>query len=109
AHATGVTPMQDRHDVPPRLVRCPGRVALLAALCAAAWPVSAAEPARQKVPPDHAEQMARGQELFAKHVRGILTQHCVKCHGGEKLKGDFDLTTRESLLKGNGGDEPLVV
>ncbi|MDB5320848.1 MAG: Planctomycete cytochrome, partial [Phycisphaerales bacterium] len=28
----------------------------------------------------------------------ILTEQCVKCHGGEKTKGEFDLTTREGLL-----------
>src|SRR3954463_7022811 len=31
-------------------------------------------------------------------AREILVQHCVKCHGGEKTKGEFDLTTREGLL-----------
>ncbi|HEY7118535.1 MAG TPA: PSD1 and planctomycete cytochrome C domain-containing protein [Tepidisphaeraceae bacterium] len=36
--------------------------------------------------------------LFTGDVRGILIQHCVKCHGGEKTKGEFDLTTREGLL-----------
>src|SRR5690242_4353637 len=41
-------------------------------------------------------------------VREILNQHCVKCHGGEKTKGSFDLTTREGLL--HPGDEgPNVV
>jgi mono/diheme cytochrome c family protein len=36
--------------------------------------------------------------LFASDVRQILTQNCMKCHGGEKTKGEFDLTTREGLL-----------
>src|SRR6185295_16161114 len=30
----------------------------------------------------------------------ILETHCVQCHGGEKTKAGFDLTTRESLLRG---------
>jgi hypothetical protein len=46
--------------------------------------------------------------LFIDHVRPLLLQECVKCHGGEKIKGDFDLTTRESLLH-PGQDGPVVV
>src|SRR3954454_13750656 len=40
----------------------------------------------------------RSVALFESDVRQILTQNCVKCHGGEKIKGEFDLTTREGLL-----------
>src|SRR6476659_7596609 len=36
--------------------------------------------------------------LFQSDGRQILTQNCVKCHGGEKTKGEFDLTTREGWL-----------
>jgi mono/diheme cytochrome c family protein len=46
--------------------------------------------------------------LFTDHVRPILVQECLKCHGGEKIKGEFDLTTRESLLH-PGQDGPVVV
>jgi cytochrome c553 len=46
---------------------------------------------------------ADGQALFATEIRPVLTQHCLKCHGGEKIKGGFDLTTREGLL--HPGDE----
>lgn len=56
--------------------------------------------AQQAVPPDHAERMRKGLEMFRKDVAGILKEHCLKCHGGEKTKGDFDLVTREGLLKG---------
>lgn len=59
------------------------------------------------VPPDHAERMTRGLEVFQKQVRPLLTQHCLECHGGEKTKGDFDLTTREGLLMG-GAEGPAV-
>jgi hypothetical protein len=49
----------------------------------------------------------------AGHFRGargkLLTEHCVKCHGGEKgTKGDLDLATRETLLKG-GESGPAIV
>jgi mono/diheme cytochrome c family protein len=67
------------------------------ALCQAVGQTSA-----PKVPADHAERMAKGQELFTKHVRKILSERCLQCHGGDKIKGDFDLSSRESLLRGAG-------
>ena len=47
----------------------------------------------QQVPADHAERMTRGLKLFSEEVAGILKENCVKCHGGEKTRGDFDLGT----------------
>src|SRR3954468_15465852 len=41
--------------------------------------------------------VARGEGSFAE-VKQILVDNCVKCHGGEKTKGEFDLTSREGLL-----------
>lgn len=49
---------------------------------------------------DHAEKMARGLALFKKHVRPVLVQQCVKCHGGESIESAFDLNDREKLLRG---------
>src|SRR5207302_65517 len=46
--------------------------------------------------------------LFSSKVRPVLEAHCVKCHGGEATKGEFDLTTRQGLLHG-GGDGPAVL
>jgi cytochrome c553 len=77
--------------------------ALLALLAASSLP--AASP--PKIPADHAVQMARGRQLFTAHVRGVLLDRCVKCHGGEKTRGGLDLTSRETLLK--GGDNGSVV
>ncbi|MBC8243134.1 MAG: DUF1549 domain-containing protein, partial [Verrucomicrobia bacterium] len=59
------------------------------------------------VAPDHAEKMANGLKLFKNGVSRTLKQHCVKCHGGEKTRGEFDLTTREALLK--GGSEGVAI
>ncbi len=59
------------------------------------------------VAPDHALKMARGQEIFTKSIRALLTDRCLKCHGGEKTRSGFDLSTREGLL--NGGEKGLVV
>ena len=64
-------------------------------------------PAANVVPPDHAERMTKGLELFRTEVAGILKEHCLKCHGGEKTKGDFDLATREGLLLG-GAEGPAL-
>jgi hypothetical protein len=52
--------------------------------------------------------MARGRELFARHVRPLLSEHCLKCHGGDKTRSGLDLSTREGLLKG-GDNGPVVV
>ena len=42
--------------------------------------------------------MKAGMDLFGKSVRADLVKHCLKCHGGEAIKGDFDLSTRELLV-----------
>src|SRR5262245_33824682 len=60
------------------------------------------------LPPDHAQRFAVGLEMFEKDVKGLLTKHCVGCHGGEKTRGDLDLATREGLLKGGGTGPALV-
>jgi cytochrome c553 len=52
--------------------------------------------------------MTRGLETFQKQIRPLLAEHCVRCHGGEKTKGGFNLVTREDLLKG-GDDGPAVL
>jgi mono/diheme cytochrome c family protein len=74
--------------------------------------------ARAAVPADHAKQMAAGLELFKGGVAALLQENCLECHGGGKTKGDFDLATREGLLKGgadgvsvvagNGGESKLL-
>src|SRR5436190_7207001 len=74
------------------------RLALLvtaAALNTSAW---AAQDAATAI---HAADMEKGTALFNSDVAALLTEHCVKCHGGEKgNKGALDLTTRELALKG---------
>jgi mono/diheme cytochrome c family protein len=60
------------------------------------------------LPADHAERMTKGLELFQKQVKGILVENCVTCHGGDKVKGELNMVTREGLLKG-GADGVVVV
>lgn len=47
-------------------------------------------------------------KLFTNDIRPLLSQHCLKCHGGEKIKGEFDLSTREGLLH-PGHEGPNVI
>jgi mono/diheme cytochrome c family protein len=54
----------------------------------------------RQIDTDHAAKMAQGMELFTKHVRSVLIEHCVKCHGGQTVESEFDLTDREKLLRG---------
>jgi mono/diheme cytochrome c family protein len=46
--------------------------------------------------------------FFEKEVKPLLQQNCVKCHGGEKVRGALRLTTRETILKG-GDNGPAAV
>ncbi len=64
--------------------------------------------AEPPVAPDHAEKMAHGQEIFTKSVRALLTDKCLRCHGGEKTRSGLDLSSRDGLLKG-GDKGPVVV
>ena len=63
--------------------------------------------AAPKASEQHAKDMANGLALFKSDVRVVLKQHCVKCHGGDKTRSEFDLTTRAGLLK--GGEEGVTV
>ncbi|MBX9789346.1 MAG: PSD1 and planctomycete cytochrome C domain-containing protein [Pirellulales bacterium] len=58
--------------------------------------------------PNHAEKMARGLEVFRGQVRSTLKEHCVKCHGGQRIESEFDLTDRDRLLKGGALGAAIV-
>ncbi len=47
-----------------------------------------------------AQGTPEANQFFKEQVHPLLKAHCIKCHGGEKTKGGFVLTSRESLLKG---------
>jgi cytochrome c553 len=48
---------------------------------------------------DHPKKSKQGTLLFKKSVRSLLTTHCLKCHGGESVKADFDLSSRAALME----------
>ncbi len=56
---------------------------------------------------------AEGLKLFQSHVRTDLIHHCLDCHGGKSTKGNFDLTTRETLMDsgfvGESSDESYLM
>src|SRR5438105_3934746 len=66
------------------------------------------EPVKPEFDPAHAEKMQEGLTLFKAHVRGILIDNCVECHGGSEVESGFDLATRKALLRG-GAHGPAVV
>lgn len=73
-----------------------GRV-LAAALLLMSSLAAAAEPSA-------AEVSAR----FSEFVAPALAAKCVACHRADNLKGRFDLTTRDGMLKGGDGGAALV-
>jgi len=63
---------------------------------------------KEKLDPDHVAKMTKGTELFKSQVRGVLQAKCVKCHSGERIEGEFDMNTREGLLKGGSRGAAIV-
>jgi mono/diheme cytochrome c family protein len=43
------------------------------------------------------------ETAFERHVRPLLVEHCVRCHGPKKQKGSLRLDTRAGLLAGGEG------
>ncbi|MEM9017822.1 MAG: DUF1549 domain-containing protein [Verrucomicrobiota bacterium] len=48
------------------------------------------------------EEVSEGEKLFALKIKPLFAEKCNACHGDEpdKIKGDFDMRTRESILAG---------
>ena len=40
---------------------------------------------------------------FDEHIKPVLKQHCLKCHGDDKQEADLNLQGFVSLLRGGGG------
>jgi cytochrome c553 len=69
-------------------------------------------PEKATVPPDHPKRMKEGLELFRQHVRPVLVENCLKCHGGKTTKGDLDLSDRAPLVESGvieGGKESRLL
>ncbi|MBL64493.1 MAG: hypothetical protein CMI30_13945 [Opitutae bacterium] len=74
------------------------RIVTCLALCPAAFSLLAKKP-------------TVGEKLFALKVKPLLARKCMACHGDDpkKIKGDFDMRTRESMLRGGGTYEEEVL
>ncbi len=93
----------------PNLRRNPSALILGLAFAAFGFaPIDDPKPSTKPIAADHSAAMARGLGLFKNDVRSILSDHCLKCHSGASIKGDFDLGTRETLLE-DGGEGPVVI
>ena len=64
--------------------------------------------AAKDVSADHAAKMAKGMEVFKKHVKPILVENCLRCHGGKRVESELDLSDRDSLIKG-GLTGPAII
>jgi len=51
--------------------------------------------------------MKSGMALFQQTIRPALIDHCLKCHGDEKVRSGLDLSTRELLLEGGDSDDAI--
>ncbi len=84
------------------------RIVPIVACLATLLGLVATTPGSQKLDPDHVAKMAKGTDLFKSSVRGILQAKCVKCHSGDRIEGEFDMGTHETLLKGGARGAGLV-
>ncbi|KAB2646241.1 MAG: DUF1553 domain-containing protein, partial [Verrucomicrobia bacterium] len=82
-----------------RRIACPVQLIVPAALALLA--LSAGGRATGVVPT--AEQLA----FFERHVRPVLVESCIKCHGPEKQKQGLRLDSREAVQKGSD-DGPIL-
>ncbi|MFM7148985.1 MAG: c-type cytochrome domain-containing protein [Gemmataceae bacterium] len=48
-------------------------------------------------------------EFFEKHVRPVLVDKCVSCHGPKAQRGGLRMDSREAMLKGGDTGPALVV
>jgi mono/diheme cytochrome c family protein len=46
---------------------------------------------------------------FSKEIKPIFEASCIKCHGRGRDKGDFQIDSRDTLLKGGGSGPAIVV
>ena len=72
---------------------------------------SSAPPALSAAETTEGNPTASANRLFTLKVLPLLKEKCVACHGGDAddIKGEFDVRTREALLKGGESEEASIV
>jgi mono/diheme cytochrome c family protein len=79
---------------------------VLAVIATLSQPLLAEEPAF-----DENQVQRRAERLFTLKVLPLLKAKCFGCHGddADDIKGQFDVRSREAMLKGGESEEPAVV
>lgn len=91
-----------------RSARRPLAILTLAALAAAPLARAQDAGATPAAPaPEGTEKVNTEKVDFEKQIRPLLRDHCVKCHGADKQKGDLRLDLRRFVFQGEGED-PIV-
>lgn len=56
----------------------------------------------------HAED---AELLFVRRIAPLFAEKCLSCHGNDakKIKGDFDMRSRDAVLKGGASEKPGIV
>jgi hypothetical protein len=82
-----------------------GRLVLAGALAGGLWPAAAARAQDAKEPT--AEQV----EFFEKKIRPVLIEKCYSCHShqAKKLKGEYYLDARDTMIKGGESGKAAIV
>jgi mono/diheme cytochrome c family protein/uncharacterized membrane protein len=57
---------------------------------------------------DERSTLGSGKVNFARDVAVILQENCLRCHGGGKVKGKFNLKTRTGAMKGGQTGKSIV-
>src|SRR5262245_26178315 len=47
--------------------------------------------------------------VFSKDIKPIFEASCIKCHGRGRIKGGFQLDTRDTLLKGGDSGAAIMI
>src|SRR5262245_29559489 len=64
--------------------------------------------AAQPAPAAPEKPSPQAVEFFEKHVRPVLVENCLKCHGPKRQEGELRLDSRAAMLKGNDKG-PLLI
>ncbi len=50
---------------------------------------------------------AKKDDFYEAQVQPILRQHCFRCHGDERVRNGFNVSTKETVLRGGEHGSPV--
>ena len=53
--------------------------------------------------------IAQNAPSYAKSVQPIFNKYCVECHNTDKMKGNVNLESYDSVMRGRGGKKKMVI